>query len=92
MRARRERREGGLLSGLQRRTADRYREKDQEPTCFPVFRWGLMLTGVILLLSVLVILCQLVVEFRQKYQEDEDSNQELSTEDPTEMPNQPTLN
>ena len=85
LRTRREGREGRFLSHLQTSPADRYREKDPEPACFPVFRWTLMITGVILLLAVLVILGQLAMEFREKYQEDQpetstSTNLELSTE------------
>ena len=47
-----------------------------------------MITGVILLLAVLVILGQLVMEFSEKYQEDQpetstSTNPELSTENLT---------
>ena len=86
LRTRREGREGRLPSHLQSSPADRYREKDPEPTCFPLFRWSLMITGLVLLLAVIVILGQLALEFRQKYQEDQPEtstsspNLELSTE------------
>ena len=88
LRTRREAREGRFLSHLQSSSADRYREKDPEPACFPVFRWSLMITGVILLLAVFIILGQLVMEFREKYQEDQSetstsTNPELSTENLT---------
>merc|ERR1719471_1062640 len=80
-------REGRFLTG---RTADKYKE-DQEPACFPVFRWALMVTGVLLLIAVLLILCQLGMEFSQKYREEQEES-DLSTQNQTasnspEMPN-----
>ena len=64
---------------------------DREPYCFPVFRWALMVTGVLLLIAVLLILCQLGMEFSQKYREGQEES-DLSTRNQTasnspEMPN-----
>ena len=59
----REAREGRFLSHLKSSPADRYREKDPEPACFPVFRWSLILLGLGMLVCVLVVLVQLLVDW-----------------------------
>ena len=57
-----------ILPSLHRDPAERYKhQEDAEPKCFPVFRWGVMLTGIFMLLVVIIILGQLILDFDSKY-------------------------
>ena len=58
-----------ILPSLHRQAQERFKERNEgmEPTCFPVFRWTIMMMGVVMLLAVLFILGQLVMEFKDKY-------------------------
>ena len=57
-----------ILPSLHRDPAERYKPReDREPRCFPVFRWGVMLIGIFMLLVVVIILGQLILDFDSKY-------------------------
>ena len=57
-----------ILPSLHSHRGERYKhQEDREPKCFPVFRWGIMSMGVIMLVIVIIILIQLVLEFDTKY-------------------------
>ena len=55
-----------ILPSLHRADQRKPRD-DSEPRCFPVFRWAVMIMGVLMLLVVILILGQLVLEFDAKY-------------------------
>ena len=67
-----------ILPSLHRADQRKPRD-DSEPRCFPVFRWAVMIMGVLMLLVVILILGQLVLEFDAKYSKAALSSGQITT-------------